>query len=72
MTINGSNFQSGATLTFVPPEGGTIASTASKLTFVSSNQLSYLFNDGSDVGTWKVTVNNPNGQHSNAWSFTVQ
>ena len=71
MTINGSNFQSGATLTFVPPEGGSIASTASKLTFVSSSQLSYQFNDGSDAGTWSVTVNNPGGQVSNSVSFTV-
>jgi hypothetical protein len=36
MLINGNNFQSGDTLTFVPPEGGTISSTASKLTFVST------------------------------------
>jgi len=71
LTINGSNFQSGATLTFVPPEGGTIASTASKLTFVSSSQLSYQFNNLSDAGAWSVTVNNPDGQHSNAWNFTV-
>ncbi len=33
LTINGSNFQNIPTLTFVPPEGGTIASTAAKLTF---------------------------------------
>ena len=71
MTINGANFQSGATLTFVPPEGGTIASTASKLTFVNANQLSYQFNNLSDTGTWSVTVNNPDGQHSNTFSFTV-
>ncbi len=71
MTINGANFQSGATLTFVPPEGGTIASTASKLTFVSSSQLSYQFNDGSDVGTWSVKVNNPGGQSTGTVSFSV-
>ena len=71
LTINGSNFQNGATLAFVPPAGGTIASTASKLTFVSSSQLSYQFNNLSDAGTWSVTVNNPDGQHSNAWNFTA-
>src|SRR5258708_6289409 len=31
LTINGTNFQNIPTLTFVPPEGGTIPSTASKL-----------------------------------------
>jgi hypothetical protein len=72
MLINGSNFKSGDTLTFVPPEGGTIASTASKLTFVSAAQLSYQFNDQSDSGNWSVKVNSPDGtQHSNAASFTV-
>jgi hypothetical protein len=73
MTINGTNYVSGDTLTFVDPQGGVIQSTASKLTFVSSTQLSYQFNDGSDVGNWTVTVNSTDGtQHSNAWSFTVQ
>jgi hypothetical protein len=72
MAINGSNFLSGDTLTFVPPEGGTIPSTASKLTFVSSSQLSYQFNDLSDVGNWRVTVNSPdNTLHSNTVGFTV-
>jgi surface antigen len=73
MTINGSHFQSGATLSFVPPEGGTpIGSTASKLTFVSSSQLSYQFNDGNDAGNWSVTVINPGSVRSNTWSFTVK
>src|SRR5207248_978040 len=71
MTINGSNFVSGATLTFMPAHGSAIASTASKLTFISSNQISYQFNNQSDIGTWSVTVNNPDGKQSNAWSFTV-
>jgi hypothetical protein len=72
MTLFGSNFQSGDTLTFFPPEGGSIPSTSSKLTFVSSTQLSYQFNNANDVGTWSVQVNSPDGtQHSNAVSFTV-
>ncbi|MCL5287167.1 MAG: Ig-like domain-containing protein, partial [Acidobacteria bacterium] len=71
MTINGSNFVSGATLSFGSPSSGTIPSTASKLTFVSSSQLSYQFNNGSDAGTWTVVVINPDGQRSNPGSFTV-
>src|SRR5262249_53586750 len=71
MTINGSNFKSGATLTFHDPQGTSIASTASKLTFVSSSQISYQFNNGSDAGTWTVFVVNPDGQTSNTWSFSV-
>src|SRR5215210_5840598 len=71
MTIYGSNFQSGASLTFDPPTGSNIGSTASKLTFVSSSQLTYLFNNGNDVGVWTVKVNNPDGQSSSTFSFTV-
>ncbi len=71
MTINGSSFVSGATLTFAPPEGGTIASTAIKLTFVSSSQITYLFNNAGDIGIWTVRVNNPDGQSSGAVGFTV-
>jgi PBP1b-binding outer membrane lipoprotein LpoB len=71
LTINGNSFKSGATLTFDPPTGANINSTAGNLTFVSSNRFSYELNNGADVGTWTVTVNNPDGQTSNAVSFTV-
>jgi hypothetical protein len=59
-------------VSFVPPEGGTIQGTPSKLTFISSTQLSYQFNDGNDAGNWSVTVTNPGNLSSNAWPFTVQ
>jgi hypothetical protein len=71
LTINGGNFKSGATLTFVRPTGATLNSDATKLTFVSSNRFSYELNNGGTVGTWTVRVNNPDGQTSNAGSFTV-
>jgi len=72
MTINGSDFQPGATLTFIPAHGPPISSTASKLTFVSSGQLSYQFNNGGDAGPWSVTVTNPDGQASSQLNFQVQ
>ena len=71
MTINGSSFQNGATLTFVNPQGGNIPSTASKLTFVSARQITYQFNNASNAGTWNVRVNNPDGQSSDSKPFTV-
>ncbi len=71
LTIYGNNFQNGATLTFDPPTGANINSTAAKLTFVSSTQISYQINNGSDSGTWTVKVNNPDGQSSGTMSFTV-
>ncbi len=68
MLINGSNFQSGATVTFHDPQGNPYVRTP---TFVSSSQLSHSFNDGSDAGTWTVYVTNPGGKTSNTWSFSV-
>src|SRR3989454_6538228 len=46
-------------------------STASKLTFVNSGQITYLFNSASNAGTWSVRVNNPDGQSSGYTDFTV-
>ena len=75
ITINGSNFQSGATLTFAPPVGSPIQSTPGNLTYISSKQLSYKFSDsaflGGANGTWTVTVTNSNGQSSNTWNFNL-
>src|SRR5262249_570417 len=70
MTINGSNFLNGASLTFDPPTGANFTGNPVRLTFVSSAQLIYQFNS-TVAGTWTVTVNNPDGQPSNAFSFTV-
>ena len=75
ITIDGSNFQSGDTLSFVPPAGSAISSTPSNLTLHSGSQISYQFNDtifvGGALGTWTVTVTNPDGQSSNTWNFTT-
>jgi len=71
LTLTGSNFVSGATLSFVTPGGLTIANTASKLAFVSATQLTYQFNNGSDAGIWTVKVINPGAQASGTASFTV-
>ncbi|MEP7000383.1 MAG: hypothetical protein ABI969_07875, partial [bacterium] len=61
MNIAGSSFPRDATLTFVPPHGPAIRSTASRLIYLSSSLLSYKFNSGGDAGSWTVTVDLPNG-----------
>ena len=71
MTINGSGFQSGATLLFHDPQNNPYTSDPNKLTFISSSQISYQFNDGTDPGTWNVTVNNPDGGSSGPANFQV-
>jgi hypothetical protein len=71
MTIDGSNFRSGVSLTFAGPRQR-IESLAHKLSFVSSSQLIYQFNNGGEgVGTWNVRVSNPDGKDSNWMRFTV-
>ncbi len=70
--IFGSNFQNGDTLTFIDTLGQPHQSVPSKLTFVSSSQIDYEFNDNSDIGTWTVTVNSAdNSEHSLPFSFLV-
>jgi uncharacterized protein (TIGR03437 family) len=69
MQINGSSFQSGATVTFHDPQGNSYPNKPA--TFVSSSQLSLMFNNNNDAGTWTVTIVNPGGQSSSAFNFTV-
>jgi hypothetical protein len=70
LTINGSNFVSGATLTYHDTLGNTYSGRAAN--FVSSSQLvDPAFNDASDAGSWTVTVVNPGGSSSSAHTFTV-
>ncbi len=71
LTINGSNFVSGATVTYHDPQGNSYPGHST--TFVNSSQIvDPAFNDASDAGTWTVTVVNPGGQSSSPFSFTVQ
>jgi hypothetical protein len=72
MQLFGSNFQSGDTLTFTDPQGNVFTSIATKLTVISSTEIDYLFNDGSDAGAWSVRVNSADGLlHSSTDAFTV-
>ncbi|HEX4284564.1 MAG TPA: hypothetical protein VHZ28_05695 [Terracidiphilus sp.] len=70
LTINGSNFQSGATVTYQDPQGNVSAGHAAA--FASASQLvDNAFDTNNSLGNWTVTVVNPNNIHSNSFSFTV-
>jgi hypothetical protein len=70
LTINGANFVSGATVTYHDPQGN--AYTGHATTFVSAAQLTdAAFNNANDGGSWTVTVVNPGGASSTAFTFTV-
>jgi len=71
LTINGSNFASGATVTYHDPQGNPYPGHST--TFVNSGQIvDPQFNNANDAGTWTVTVVNAGGQSSNPRSFSVQ
>ncbi|MDG7000736.1 MAG: Ig-like domain-containing protein, partial [Nitrososphaerota archaeon] len=70
LTINGSNFQNGATLTYYDTSNKSYSGITT--TFVSSGQLvDPAFNNASDIGSWKVVVVNPDGTTSPAYTFSV-
>jgi hypothetical protein len=71
ITVNGSNFVSGATLTYYDTNNKSYPGHAA--TFINSTQLiDPAFNNQSDVGVWQIQVVNPDGQTSNMWKFSVQ
>ncbi|MHB8391475.1 MAG: IPT/TIG domain-containing protein, partial [Acidobacteriaceae bacterium] len=72
MTISGNNFLSSSTLTLIDPQGNIFYSVAAKLTFTTTSQMSYEFNDGNDPGTWALLVDNPGNLTSNLVLFSVQ
>ena len=70
VTIFGSNFVSGATVTLVDiGHGGTFSKAT---TFVSSGQLTISANFTTTASQWSATVVNPNGQLSGTLNFNVQ
>ncbi len=70
MLVNGSNFESGASLSFLSPGGETTPGDPTKLIFVNATLLSYKFSPTS-AGLWKATVTNQDESFSNSFSFTV-
>jgi hypothetical protein len=70
MTITGANFQIGAFLTLTPAVGSPFTSNINNLRFVNTSRLDYQFSSV-DVGSWSVSVTNPDGRSSSPWPFRV-
>lgn len=70
ITVNGSNFASGLTVTVTFPSGGTGTLSGSQIQNVTSSSfvMKITFNA---TGTWRIRVNNPNGEQSSQFSFNV-
>ena len=73
VSVYGSNFQSGLTVTVVFPNGSrsTLSGTG-QIQAVSSTGFTMIVNFNNNAGLYSIIVNNPGGTGSNAFSFFVQ
>lgn len=69
--VNGSNFQSGLTVTVFIPGGGSVTLSGSQIQNVSSTQFTMIITLNI-VGQYGIRVNNPNGTQSNTFNFNTQ
>jgi len=69
LTLNGTNFQSGAGLTVLV---GATNYTGSQVTFVSGSQIKVSVVTGAGARTLNVRVTNPSGMASNLAALTVK
>ncbi len=70
VTVSGSNFQSGLTVSVTFPGGGGTTLSGTQIQSVSFSSFQMIIAFGS-VGTWSIKANNPGGQSSSNFSFTV-
>jgi len=68
--VNGSNFVSGLTVTVTFPGGGTGTLSGSQLVNVTSTSFTMKITLNG-TGTWQIRVNNPNGEVSGQFPFSV-
>jgi pimeloyl-ACP methyl ester carboxylesterase len=71
VSVFGSNFVSGLTVTVFIPGGGTATLSGSQIQSVSSNSFTMVITLNV-VGTYGIRVNNPSGAQSNTFNFSVQ
>jgi hypothetical protein len=71
ITIYGSNFGSGATVTLYDIGSGTGPYTVAA-TWLDSGQLAIVVDTGAEDSTWSAQVTNPDGTSSNVFKFPVQ
>jgi hypothetical protein len=71
ITVNGTNFQLGLTVTVTFPNGGTAVLSGTQIQNVTAASFTMRITLG-NAGNWNLRVNNPNGGQSNTLPFTVQ
>jgi murein DD-endopeptidase MepM/ murein hydrolase activator NlpD len=71
ITVSGSGFQSGLTVTVLIPGGGTATLSGTQIQGVSSGSFTMVITLNV-VGQYGIRVNNPDGGQSNIFNFNVQ
>src|SRR2546428_667291 len=71
VSVFGTNFQSGLTVTVFIPGGGTATLSGSQIQSVTSSSFTMVITLNV-VGQYGITVNNPGGHQSNTFNFNVQ
>jgi pimeloyl-ACP methyl ester carboxylesterase len=71
ITVNGTNFQQGLTVTVAFPNGSTGTLSGTQIQTVTATSFTMRITLG-NAGSWNLKVNNPNGGQSNVLPFTVQ
>jgi pimeloyl-ACP methyl ester carboxylesterase/DUF971 family protein len=71
VTVFGSSFQSGLTVSITFPGGGGTTLSGTQIQSVTSTSF-VMVATLSATGTWSIRVNNPDGGQSNTFFFTVQ
>jgi hypothetical protein len=66
----GSQFQAGLTVTVGFPGGGGTTLSGAQIQNVSASSFQMIITFGTS-GSWSIKVNNPGGQQSNTFGFTV-
>jgi surface antigen len=72
VTVNGSNFVSGLTVTVTFPNGTTGTLSGSQILNVTPTSFTMVINFNNVPGAYSIRVNNPGGAQSNSFPFTVQ
>src|SRR5205823_4949858 len=70
VSVFGSSFQSGLTVSITFPGGGGTTLSGAQIQSVSSGSFVMIATLGA-TGTWSIRVNNPDGGQSNTFFFTV-
>jgi hypothetical protein len=70
LTVSGSNFQAGLTITVVAPNGSASTVAGSRIQTVTSTSFRMPITAAA-AGLWSLRVTNPSGQQSNAFQLTV-